>query len=92
MFSQVFCHLWFMHELAVDAAPDPLAPFGSYELAKIRVLAGIERTEAVSTFLAREVVAGIVFAIAFASRLYWLLGDFSDLAGIIGHQAISTKA
>jgi hypothetical protein len=52
-----------VHKSAVDASPKPLSSLGSHVLAKIQILAGIERAKAVGAILIREMMTRIVFAI-----------------------------
>jgi hypothetical protein len=52
-----------VHETAVNAGPKPLSSLSSHVLAKIQILAGIERAKTVGAILIREMMARIVFAI-----------------------------
>ena len=63
MLCQVFCYPGEVHKPAVDAGPKPFSSLCSHVLAKLQILAGIERAETVGAILTREVMTRIVFAI-----------------------------
>jgi hypothetical protein len=66
-----------MHDLAIDACPKPLSFLCSHELAEIRILARIKRTETMGAILVRDVVTRIVFAICFACGFQGFVNRFS---------------
>ena len=78
-------------QLAVYAGPKPLSFFCSHEPSKLLILAGIQRTKAMSAVLIRKMMAWVILAVILPSSLDRLINSVPDLARVIGYQSVGSE-